>query len=184
MNIEPAMHPLIQAIPRHDLPIRCIAFATLLAVLAGCAGTPKPKAARPRHAQVSPVVRDALNLEGTPYLWGGNSPGEGFDCSGFVKYVYQRHGIRLPRTAHQMASALPSLDSRRRQPGDLVFFNTTGEPYSHVGIYIGNDAFIHSSSSKGQVTVSSLSLPYWWEHFLGIRRPSLLDRWLGSAGGE
>jgi cell wall-associated NlpC family hydrolase len=178
------MRPPTPPVSRNDPFIRRIALATLLAVLAGCASTPKPKAARPRHVQASPVVSDALSLQGTPYLWGGNSPDEGFDCSGFVKYVYGRHGIRLPRTAHEMASALPPLDNRRRQPGDLVFFNTTGEPYSHVGIYIGNDAFVHSSSAKGQVIVSRLNLPYWWEHFLGVRRPSLLDRWLGSAGGE
>jgi cell wall-associated NlpC family hydrolase len=167
-----------------DRPLvnRWFTLVTLLAFLAGCAGTPKraPKG----RAQASPVVRYALSLQGVPYRWGKESPDEGFDCSGFVKHVYGRHGIRLPRTAYGMAVVLPPVDSRYRRPGDLVFFNTTGEPYSHVGIYIGNNAFVHSSSARGEVIVSSLDKPYWWEHFLGVRRPSLLDRWLGSADGH
>jgi cell wall-associated NlpC family hydrolase len=161
---------------------RFVAFVVALALLAGCAGTPKRKLRG--RAQISPVVRYALSLQGAPYRWGKASPGEGFDCSGFVKHVYGRHGIRLPRTAYQMATALPPVDSRYRRPGDLVFFNTTGESYSHVGIYIGDNAFVHSSSARGEVIVSSLDKPYWWEHFLGVRRPSLLDRWLGSAGND
>jgi cell wall-associated NlpC family hydrolase len=159
---------------------RCLALLVVLTLFAGCAGKPR-KPAMARRAPASPVVSYALSLQGTPYVWGGESPEEGFDCSGFVQHVFQRHGIRLPRTARQMAGALPSLDSRSRQPGDLVFFNTTGEPYSHVGIYIGNNAFVHSSSARGGVIVSSLDKPYWWDHFLGVRRPSLMDRWLGSA---
>lgn len=176
---SPALHPFATGFrPVH----RVLALALALALFAGCASKPKkPTVARRAPA---PVVSYALSLQGTPYVWGGESPEKGFDCSGFVQHVYRRHGIRLPRTARQMADALPSLDRRGRQPGDLVFFNTTGEPYSHVGIYIGNNAFVHSSSAKGGVIVSSLDKPYWWGHFLGIRRPSLLDRWLGWADGE
>ena len=149
---------------------RCLLLAALLALMAGCASTPKPRPARPLAG--SPLVDYALSLRGTPYVWGGESMSEGgFDCSGFVQHVYSRYGVRLPRTARDMAQALPPLDGRYRRPGDLVFFNTTGAPYSHVGIYIGNNAFVHSSSSTGGVTVSSLGKPYWWEHFLGIRRP-------------
>ena len=161
----------------HSLVKRWFVLALFVTLLAGCAGT--PKRAHHRGAQLSPVVRYALSLRGVPYRWGKESPDEGFDCSGFVKYVYARHGIRLPRTAYEMAAALPAVDSRRRQPGDLVFFNTTGEPYSHVGIYIGDNAFVHSSSARGEVIVSTLDKPYWWEHFLGIRRPALLNPWLG-----
>jgi cell wall-associated NlpC family hydrolase len=158
---------------------RLFALAAVLILLAGCASTPKP-GKNPR-AYGNPVVSYALSLQGRPYRWGKESPAEGFDCSGFVKHVFGRHGIRLPRTARQMATVLPSVDSRSRRPGDLVFFNTTGEPYSHVGIYIGNNAFVHSSSARGGVIVSSLDREYWWEHFLGVRRPRPLDRWLGMA---
>lgn len=178
-----AMHVLN---PAPDLRIgfrpahRFLALAVVLILVAGCAGKPK-KPAMARRAPASPVVSYALSLQGTPYVWGGESPGKGFDCSGFVQHVFGRHGIRLPRTARQMANALPAQDSRGRQPGDLVFFNTTGEPYSHVGIYIGKNAFVHSSSAKGGVIVSSLDKPYWWEHFLGIRRPGSMGRWLGAA---
>lgn len=159
---------------------RWLVLALVLALAAGCASK-KPKPARVPPQARNPVVDYALSFRGTPYTWGGESPGEGFDCSGFVQYVYRRHGIYLPRTARQMATALPSLDSRARKPGDLVFFNTTGQPYSHVGIYIGRNNFVHSSSAKGEVIISSLDKPYWWEHFLGIRRPSHMDRWLGRA---
>jgi cell wall-associated NlpC family hydrolase len=157
---------------------RLVAAVSLLALLAGCATAPKPAAPRRDYFNArNPVVNYALSLRGKPYRWGKESPRDGFDCSGFVKHVYERHGIRLPRTAHQMANALPPLDSRARQPGDLVFFNTTGEPFSHVGIYIGNDAFVHSSSVRGQIIVSVLTGPYWWEHFLGIRRPGFQGRY-------
>lgn len=164
---------------------RFLGLAFLLALMAGCASTPKPPPAAVGRAHMAPVIDYALSLRGTPYVWGGESMAEGgFDCSGFVQHVYGRHGIRLPRTARQMAEALPSLDHRHKRPGDLLFFNTTGQPYSHVGIYIGHNAFVHSSSAKGGVTVSSLDKPYWWEHFLGIRRPSVLERWLGSAAPQ
>lgn len=146
-------------------------LAAVLAVLAGCAGTPKTPPGAARYVR-NPVVDYALSFKGTPYVWGGESPAEGFDCSGFVQYVYRHHGVYLPRTAYQMARSLPAEDSRRRRPGDLVFFNTTGKPYSHVGIYIGRNAFVHASSAKGGVIVSSLERPYWWGHFLGIRRPT------------
>jgi cell wall-associated NlpC family hydrolase len=156
-------------------PAHCAVLAMALVLLAGCASRPKP----PRQVHASPVVSYALSLQGAPYRWGKESPGEGFDCSGFVRHVFGRYGIRLPRTAHQQASALPAVDSRGRRPGDLVFFNTTGAPYSHVGLYIGHNAFVHASSVKGRVIVSSLDRPYWWEHFLGVRRPGSPERWLG-----
>jgi cell wall-associated NlpC family hydrolase len=159
---------------------RFLALALVLALAAGCASAPKRPP--PRRAQTAPVVSYALSLRGTPYVWGGESMAEGgFDCSGFVQHVYGRHGVRLPRTAHEMAESLPSLDNRDKRPGDLLFFNTTGQPYSHVGIYIGHNDFVHSSSAKGGVIVSSLDTPYWWEHFLGIRRPRSSGRWPGSA---
>lgn len=164
---------------------RRLALVAALVLVAGCASRPKPPPVKRAHSQMAPLVSYALSLRGTPYVWGGESFEEGgFDCSGFVQHVYKRHGIRLPRTARQMADALPPLDDEYRQPGDLVFFDTTGEPYSHVGIYIGHNDFVHSSSAKHGVIVSHLNAPYWEEHFLGTRRPSLMSRWLGSADSD
>jgi cell wall-associated NlpC family hydrolase len=80
-----------------------------------------------------------------------------------------------------MAQALPAVDKQERRPGDLLFFNTNGEPFSHVGIYVGNDSFVHAPSSRtGRVIVSSLGRSYWWQRFIGVRRPGLLDRFLSG----
>jgi hypothetical protein len=153
---------------RKEWAVRLTLIVAILGLIAGCASRPKS----PISDSVAPVLSDALSLKGTPYVWGGESPDEGFDCSGFVQYVYGRHGIALPRTARQMAESLTPLSDDNPRPGDLVFFNTTGQPYSHVGIYLGRNSFVHASSAKGGVIVSSLDQPYWTEHFLGHRRPS------------
>lgn len=158
----------------------CAVVLFILGLLAGCAGNPQKITVAPsgQNTTISgqrAVVNYAMTLRGTPYRWGKESPNEGFDCSGFVQYVFSRHGVILPRTAKEMASHLLQIDQRTRQPGDLVFFNTTGEPYSHVGIYIGNDAFVHSSSARGRVIVSALNGQYWLERLLGFRRPGLWD---------
>ena len=140
----------------------------------GCASTPKP-APQPTPSKTSinlQVVRDALSLKGISYQYGEETPERGFDCSGFVQYVYGQHGINLPRTAYEMAASLPALDETLREPGDLVFFNTTGKPYSHVGIYLGRNLFVHASSAQGEVLVSELDTPYWSKHYLGTRRPT------------
>ncbi|MBM3204103.1 NlpC/P60 family protein [Candidatus Woesearchaeota archaeon] len=162
------------------MPIRINPSSVMLLsiLLGGCASHPGrisqlPTQSRdPVSSSRQAVVRYALALKGTPYRWGKESPTEGFDCSGFVQHVFSRHGTRLPRTARQMANHLHPIDQHTRQPGDLVFFNTTGEPFSHVGIYVGNGAFVHSSSVRGQVIVSALNGHYWLEHFLGFRRPA------------
>ena len=173
--------PIVNTFRARTIARRFVLLAAALALVAGCASK-KPKPPTVRHHQArNPVVEYALSFRGTPYVWGGETPREGFDCSGFVQYVYRHHGVYLPRTAKQMAGALPPVDRRVRKPGDLVFFNTTGKPYSHVGIYIGQNYFVHSSSSKGRVIISNLNRPYWWEHFLGIRRPGRMGRWLRAA---
>lgn len=150
-----------------------IFLSALLLGLSACSSKAPKKTVTPApssqiHLQ---VVRDALSFQGIPYRWGEETPERGFDCSGFVQYVYGRYGVPLPRTAYEMAMSLPPVDEGRVRPGDLVFFNTTGHPYSHVGIYIGRDRFVHASSAKGEVLVSPLDAPYWSDHFLGLRRP-------------
>ncbi len=154
-------------------PFARMLLAALLLGLSACSSKPPkiasaPPATSPIHLQ---VVRDALSFQGIPYRWGEETPDRGFDCSGLVQYVYGRYGVSLPRTAYEMAMSLPPVDEGRKRPGDLVFFNTTGRPYSHVGIYIGRDRFVHASSAKGEVLVSPLDAPYWSDHFLGLRRP-------------
>jgi hypothetical protein len=149
--------------------------ALALMLLAGCASEPMAPP-RPVHPPINmAIVRDALSMKGIPYRWGEETPHRGFDCSGLVQYVYGRHGVSLPRTAYQMAMALPELEEEQRRPGDLLFFNTTGKPYSHVGIYIGHDQMVHASSAKGKVVVGSLNTPYWSQHYLGMRRPMDLE---------
>ncbi|MGR8952386.1 MAG: C40 family peptidase, partial [Gammaproteobacteria bacterium] len=101
---------------------------------------------------------------------GSASKSKGFDCSSFVQHVYQRHGVNLPRTAREMAWALPNAGDLRS--GDLVFFDTDGGAFSHVGLFVSDDKFVHASSSRtGKVLVSSLNNPYWRRHFTGARRP-------------
>ena len=140
----------------------------ILSLLSGCATSPDIKPS----TQISPATHLALSLQGTPYRYGKASPEEGFDCSGFVKYVYQKQGINLPRTVKDMATYLPEIPKDDIISGDLVFFNTDEQSFSHVGIYINNDKFIHAPSQKtGKVLVSSLNNQYWQKHYIGARRP-------------
>jgi cell wall-associated NlpC family hydrolase len=114
----------------------------------------------------------ALSLTGTRYHYGGTSPSEGFDCSGFVQYVFSHFGIELPRTAHDMAESLPKVRRDALRPGDLLFFNTNGRTYSHVGIYVGNDRFVHAPSTSSKIVmISDLSEEYWRKRLTGMRRP-------------
>jgi cell wall-associated NlpC family hydrolase len=152
----------------------CIRYLLLLALfsLLGCSTSPEIKPT-PETRQ-SPLIEYALSLQGTPYRWGKESPDEGFDCSGFVKHVYGKHGIRLPRSASEMAATLPSVPNYDLRSGDLVFFNTRGPKYSHVGIYINNGKFVHAPNRRiGRVLVSNLSNGYWRKRLVGVRRPLL-----------
>ncbi len=108
---------------------------------------------------------------GKPYQWGGESPRTGFDCSGFIQYVLGRAGVTIPRTSFAQAEALPAVSLNRIRPGDLVFFNTMGQPFSHVGIYIGGNQFVSALNRQQGVAVQSLRIPYWAERLDGVRRP-------------
>jgi len=156
--------------------ISLIRFSLLLTLvlLAGCGSTPKKEATIPLNiSSHPPLVKYALSLQGTPYRYGKDSPEEGFDCSGFVKHVYQQQGIRLPRTAKDMATSLPPISKQKLQAGDLVFFDINGKLFSHVGIYVDNDHFIHAPSQRtGHVIVSDLKNEYWQKHFTGARCPA------------
>lgn len=141
---------------------------TVIALVSGCASAPETKPV----ADYSPMVGYALSLQGTPYRYGKSSPKEGFDCSGFVKHVYGHQGIALPRTVQGMAQSLTAIPTNDLHSGDLVFFNIDGKPFSHVGIYVDNDDFIHAPSRRtGKVMVSNLKDRYWANRFSCARRP-------------
>lgn len=118
---------------------------------------------------VDQIISNAKRHIGTPYVYGGNQPG-GFDCSGFVQYVFNQSGISLPRSTTEQYKVGTYVEKNKLQPGDLVFLaNTYRSGISHVGIYIGDDSIIHASSSKG-ITISSLSSSYYVKHYYGARR--------------
>ncbi|WP_087657497.1 NlpC/P60 family protein [Caballeronia terrestris] len=113
----------------------------------------------------------AMSLVGVPYRWGGNTPDAGFDCSGLVRYVVDRAAsVNLPRTTADMSSRGESIEPDEVAPGDLIFFNTTGRPHSHVGIYVGKLRFVNAPSTGGTVRLDYLTNPYWAKRFDGIRR--------------
>ena len=152
----------------------CITVLLAFLLVAGCAS--KPKIARltppPVPTATDELLSYALSLQGIPYRWGKSSPEDGFDCSGFVWHVYRQYGYSIPRTAAQIAYNLPEVATEDRRPGDILVFNYEDQAFAHVGLYLGNDSFIHASSGKAaSVTVSNLDTPYWWGRFAGVRRP-------------
>lgn len=121
--------------------------------------------------KASELVITATGFLGAPYRRGGNTLESGFDCSGFVKSMYEQTvGLILPRKAVQQAAATQKIDRADLQPGDLVFFNTMRRAFSHVGIYIGEGNFIHSPKPGSQVRVDSMTATYWKRRFDGARR--------------
>ena len=114
----------------------------------------------------------ALSLRGAPYRNGGGDPANGFDCSGFVRYVYQQHGVPMPRAVREQFQVGKSVKRDRLEPGDLVFFSTVAPGASHVGIMIGGDQFIHAPSERGVVRVESLGAQYWASRYIGAKRVS------------
>ena len=158
--------------------MRSITAVALVVLAAGCTSSPPRDSAwqgAPGSTVVSDtqreVVRRALGYVGVPYRYGGDSATTGFDCSGLVWRVYrQAAGLRLPRDTYGISRKGVAIPSGELQPGDLVFFNTTRRPYSHVGIYVGENRFVHAPSSGGFVHVTSIRDRYWRQRFDGARR--------------
>jgi cell wall-associated NlpC family hydrolase len=121
--------------------------------------------------QASELVIAAMSALGLPYRSGGTSFDSGFDCSGFVKILYEQSmGLLLPRKAEQQAAATQTIDPNELKPGDLVFFNTIRSAFSHVGIYVGDHKFIHSPKPGAEVRIEDMRQPYWSRRFDGARR--------------
>jgi cell wall-associated NlpC family hydrolase len=134
------------------------------------AGPPAPDLPLPPgDAPLPPIVGTAMSLRGAPYRNGGSDP-SGFDCSGFVSYVFAQQGLALPRTVTEQYDAGRGVPADSLTPGDLVFFSTVAPGASHVGIAVSADLFVHAPSSNGVVRVERLSSPYWSARFVGVRR--------------
>ena len=124
------------------------------------------------------VLINALSLTGIKYKYGGNSPDTGFDCSGFVRYVFHNAAnLTLPPTARAISQIGKSVKRDELQPGDLVFFNTLKSAFSHVGIYIGDNKFVHAPSTGKVVSIESMENSYWAKRYEGGQRlDELVDK--------
>lgn len=123
--------------------------------------------------QASELTMRAMALIGIHYKYGGTSPENGMDCSGLVRYVFKEAwGTSLPRTSEEISRLGKRIATQDLQPGDLVFYNTLRHTFSHVGIYLGDNKFIHSPATGGKVRIESMNLSYWKNRFNGARRIS------------
>lgn len=137
---------------------------------AGTVAIPAPEHPRtPAPADGYALSGTALSLRGAPYRNGGIDP-SGFDCSGFVRYVYEQHGVAVPRQVRDQFRIGKDVQRDDLEPGDLVFFSTVAPGASHVGIVIGGDQFVHAPSEKGVVRVESLGAQYWASRYIGAKR--------------
>ncbi len=144
-------------------------FISIIFLAADCSS----QDARERRVSVNDgvgIVQEAEEHLGIPYKPGGTTPA-GFDCSGFVQYIYGKSGISLPRQADEQFNSLDPVQVPR--PGDLVFFSINGDKIDHVGIYTGNYKFIHSPSSGKTVSHADIRINYWKQRFAGARTPFL-----------
>ena len=116
------------------------------------------------------LIMNAMSLIGLSYRFGGNSPTQGLDCSGFMQYIFKRSmGITLPRTSAEMATVGQQVDRANLKPGDMVFFGGGGR-VSHVGMYIGNDRFIHAPRTGRDIEITSMNGTYWKNRYITARR--------------
>ncbi|NLC35759.1 MAG: C40 family peptidase [Alcaligenaceae bacterium] len=129
------------------------------------------------------LASTALNYLGINYRFGGNSPAQGFDCSGLVRYAAEKSlGLKLPRRSSEMARLGESIKRNELESGDLVFFNTRGQRFSHVGIYVGDGKFVHAPRTGSKVRVESMNVGYWQKRYNGARRlPSETENFASAA---
>ena len=125
-------------------------------------------------ATAQDAIDHAMDLIGIRYRRGGSSPESGFDCSGFVNHVFREGlGLILPRSSKEMSKSGEAISRDELRPGDLVFFNTMRNAFSHVGIYLGDNQFVHAPRSGGRVRIEDIRDGYWTKRFNGARRVKL-----------
>ena len=159
-----------------------LAFAGVvvaIALLAGCAGPPKPPARNESRIIVEPgrgmpavgstIASLAIGMVGTRYRFGGADPKHGFDCSGLVFYSYTQAGYSVPRTAQEQFRQARKIALRDANAGDLIFFRDQAQ-LSHVGIYLGEGQFVHAPASGQNVAIAKLDTPYYRQHLVAIGR--------------
>lgn len=148
--------------------------------------TPFPRAPTPAYVLASPVsaahlfnvralLETAVSLRGAPYRLGGTTPQAGFDCSGFVRYVFQQYALDVPRTVAEQFRVGREVDRTRTSAGDLIFFSTVGPGATHVGIVVDPEAqtFVHAPGTGSAVRIERFDTPYWQSRMLGVRRVPL-----------
>ena len=161
---------LAVAAPADDEAIKPLVEKGLISHFADQLSSAKDKAS----GQATGLITQAMDLLGVPYRRGGSSEASGFDCSGFVRYLYENSvGQLLPRRAEEQARSTEVIDRSELKPGDLVFFNTMKRAFSHVGIYVGDGKFIHSPRAGKSVKVDDMRSAYWQKRFNGARRVPL-----------
>lgn len=162
-------------------PIRSMVFGAALLGLVPCLQAEElpPPVQEPATASlverasssVQGALERALDLIGIRYRRGGSSPETGFDCSGFVNHVFRESlGLELPRSAREISRNGEAVRKDELQPGDLVFFNTMRKAFSHVGIYLGDNRFVHAPRRGGLVRIEDMRESYWAKRFNGARR--------------
>ena len=153
--------------PSEETPTLSLTERGLVSQIGNQLGAVKDKASD----QAAGMVEQAMGLLGVPYRRGGTSEITGFDCSGFVRHLYEKSvGQILPRRAVDQARATEVIDREELKPGDLVFFNTMRRAFSHVGIYVGDGKFIHSPRAGKVVNIEDMRSAYWQKRFNGARR--------------
>ena len=142
----------------------------LTSLLVACS-SPAPKSDNTSDERMNDLVMYAMSLADTPYRFGGNSSDSGFDCSGYVGHVFRHElNVSLPRTSREISRVGEPISQSELRLGDLVFYNTLRQPFSHVGIYIGEGKFVHSPKSGDRIRIEQMQYNYWKTRFNGARR--------------
>ena len=162
---------------RHIACALCLSAAAAVASASEDAYAEKGPSIFDRYASnAQELVVRALSFVGVNYRHGGETPETGFDCSGLVRHVFRESlGLLLPRTSRDISRVGESVQRDELQPGDLVFFNTLRRGFSHVGIYLGEDRFVHAPAKGGEVRIEDMRKSYWVKRFNGARRIAAAD---------
>jgi cell wall-associated NlpC family hydrolase len=170
LSLAAALNMPAWSSPTEEAPTTGLTERGLVSQIGTQLGAVKDKAS----GQAAGMVEQAMGLLGVPYRRGGNNESTGFDCSGFVRHLYEKSvGQILPRRAVDQARATEVIDREELKPGDLVFFNTMRRAFSHVGIYLGDGKFIHAPRAGKAVNVEDMRSAYWQKRFNGARRVPL-----------